>query len=223
MPTRRLCAASTLLALLAATALRAASPATSTPADPFLWLEDIDSPRALAWVKKHNAATEQRLAPHAENGALFRDALAALDSTSRIPEVTARGGHLHNLWRDRAHPRGLWRRTTPAEFRQDNPAWEAVLDVDALAQAEGKPWAFASALWLGPDHGRCLVRLALAGGDAVEMRELDAVKREFVAGGFAWPVAKSRMAWRDAEAVFVATDFGPGTLNQSGCPRLLKL
>src|SRR5262245_27447650 len=117
------------VALLAFTsAARAATPPAASD-DPFLWLEDIDSPRALAWVKEHNDATEKRLAPFSENGALFRDALAALDSTSRIPEVTQRGGYLYNLWRDREHPRGLWRRTTLAEFRKDNPTWETVLDV----------------------------------------------------------------------------------------------
>ena len=195
----------------------------ATADDPFLWLEDIDSPRALAWVAEHNAATEKRLAPHSEGGALFRDALAALDSTSRIPEVAQRGGQLYNLWRDRAHPRGLWRRTTLADFRRDTPNWEIVLDVDALAKAEGKPWAFGGAIWLAPDHRHCLVRLALAGGDAVEVREFDPVKLAFVEGGFALPAAKSRVAWRDADSVFVATDFGAGTLNESGYPRLVKL
>ena len=210
-----------LPALLAlAPALRAAAPAAD---DPFLWLEDIDSPRALAWVADHNAATEKRLAPHDEGGALYRDALAAVDSASRIPEVTLRGGQLYNFWRDRAHPRGLWRRTSLAEFRRDQPQWETVLDVDALAQAEGKPWAFGGATWLAPDHRRCLVQLALAGGDTVEVREFDPVKLAFVAGGFALPLAKSRVAWRDADSLFVATDFGPGTLNASGYPRLVKL
>ncbi|MBI5766884.1 MAG: S9 family peptidase [Verrucomicrobia bacterium] len=224
MPTPRVSHALLVLAFLASSPVRAATPPAATGTDdPFLWLEDIDSPRALAWIKEHNAATEQRLAPHAENGALFRDALAALDSSSRIPEVTLRGGQLYNLWRDRAHPRGLWRRTTLAGFRQENPSWETVLDVDALAKTEGKPWAFAGALWLGPDHRRCLVRLALAGGDAAEFREFDPAQRAFVAGGFVLPVAKSRVAWRDADSLFVATDFGPGTLNESGYPRLLKL
>jgi prolyl oligopeptidase len=219
MPARRVFPALPVLALLSAAAI----PVALASDDPFRWLEDIDSPRALKWVQEHNAATEMRLAPHAENGALFRDALAALDSASRIPEVTLRGGHLYNLWRDRAHPRGMWRRTTLAEFRKDQPAWETVLAVDALAKSEGKPWAFGGAIWLGPDHRRCLVRLALAGGDASEFREFDPATREFVAGGFVLPVAKSSVSWRDADSLFVATDFGPGSLNDSGYPRLVKI
>jgi prolyl oligopeptidase len=202
-----------------------ATPASGAAADedPFLWLEDLESPPALAWVAAHNAATEKRLAPHADQGALYRDALAVLDSASRIPEVVSRGGQLYNFWRDAAHPRGIYRRTTLAEFRRDPPNWETVLDLDALAKTEGRPWAFGGATWLAPDHRRCLIRLALAGRDAHELREFDPVTLTFVAGGFTLPPAKSRVAWRDADSVFVATDFGPGTLNASGYPRLLKL
>ena len=179
--------------------------------------------RALAWVNEHNRATERRLTALPGYDDLFRDALAVLDSTSRIPEVTERGGWLYNLWRNRAHPRGLFRRATLAEFRRDQPAWETVLDIDALAKAEGKPWAFGGATWLAPDNRRCLIRLAPAGGDAAEEREFDAQARTFVADGFRLPSAKSRVAWCDIDSVYVATDFRPGTLTQSGYPRIVKL
>ena len=96
--------------------------------------------------------------------ALFCDALAVLDSKSRIPEVTPRGDWLYNLWRNRAHPRGLFRRATLAEFRRERPAWETVLDIDALAKAEGKPWAFGGAIWLEPDCD--LPRLAPVNGSS---------------------------------------------------------
>ena len=209
-----------LLSLAAAApALRAAP----TADDPYLWLEDIDSARALDWVKQQNEITARKLQAQPGYEALYRDALGVLDSASRLPEVTQRGDRLYNLWRDRTHPRGVFRRATLAEFRHDAPAWETVLDVDALAKAEGKPWAFGGALWLPPDNTRCLLRLAPAGGDANEVREFDAVKLTFVDGGFTLPAAKSRVAWRDADSLFVATDFGPGTLTESGYARILKL
>ncbi|MCX6954636.1 MAG: S9 family peptidase, partial [Verrucomicrobia bacterium] len=190
--------------------------------DPWRWLEEIEAPRALEWVQQHNEATERRLTATPQHAALYRDALAVLDSASRVPEVTQRGTHLYNLWQDRDHPRGLYRRTTLAEFRQAEPKWETVLDIDALAKTEGKPWAFGGAVWLPPDNRRCLIRLAPGGGDAAEVREFDVVKLAFVSGGFFLPSAKSRVAWRDENTLFVATDFGPGSLTKSGYPRTVK-
>ena len=205
--------------LLAGAAVSGAAVAAE---DPFLWLEEIDGVKALDWVKQHNDVTEKKLKSRPEHDALYRDALAVLDSASRVPEVVQRGRHLYNLWQDRAHPRGLYRRTTLEEFRKAEPAWETVLDVDALAKAEGKAWAFGGATWLPPENRRCLIRLAPGGGDAVEVREFDAEKNAFVAGGFFLPVAKSRVAWRDENTLYVATDFGAGSLTKSGYPRMVK-
>jgi prolyl oligopeptidase len=205
--------------LLAALLCRAEN---APPSDPYLWLEAIDDPKSLAWVEQHNAATARRLASPLHD-ALYRDALAVLDSTSRLPEVTLHGRHVYNLWQDRAHPRGLYRRATLEEFARPAPRWETVLDIDALAQAEHQPWAFGGAQFLPPENRRALIRLAPGGGDAVEVREFDLEKLAFVPGGFVLPVAKSRVAWRDADSLFVGTDFGPGSLTSSGYPRLVKL
>jgi prolyl oligopeptidase len=191
--------------------------------DPYLWLEDIDSGRSLDWVKEQNAATSRRLTSQPDCGELYRDALEVLESSSRLPDVAPVGGWLYNLWRDPVHPRGIFRRVKPAEFRRDLPAWQTVLDIDALAKAERKPWAFGGATWLHPENRRCLVRLAPAGGDAAEEREFDVDKLAFVEGGFVLPSAKSTVAWRDVDTLFVATDFGPGSLTESGYPRILKL
>jgi prolyl oligopeptidase len=214
-----------MLAAAGCLALQASAAEPSAPAappdDPWRWLEAIDDPRSLDWVKQHNEATGRRLAGPVHD-ALYRDALAVLDAASRLPEIVQRGGYYYNLWQDRAHPRGLYRRTPLAEFVQPEPKWETVLDVDALAQAEGKAWAFGGAVWLPPDYRRCLIRLAPGGGDAVEVREFDVEKKAFVAGGFVLPAAKSRVGWRDENTLFVATDFGPGTLTKSGYPRTVK-
>lgn len=191
-------------------------------ADPFLWLEEIEGERALAWVHERNEATARRLAARPEHGALYRDALAVLNSESRVPSVERHGGYLYNLWQDEAHPRGLYRRTTLEEFRKETPAWETVLDVDALAAKEGTPWVLGGVTWRRPDKERCLILLSPGGGDAGEWREFDAVKKAFVADGFFVPTAKSRVAWCDADAWYVATDFGEGTLTDSGYPRVVK-
>lgn len=203
--------------------LLATNSAAAGPEDPYLWLEDIDSARSMAWVREHNAVTARHLTGTPEYSALYKDALAVLESSSRLPDVSPVGGWLYNFWRDHDHPRGIFRRVTPAEFRRDKPAWQTVLDVDALAKSEGKPWAFGGAVWLPPDNRRCLIRLAPAGGDAAEEREFDVDKLAFVAGGFVLPAAKSSVSWRDADSLFVATDFGPGSLTESGYPRVVKV
>ncbi len=190
--------------------------------DPYLWLEEIESERALAWVAEQNEATAQRLRARPEYAALQRDALAVLNASSRLPAVEPHGGYLYNFWQDETHPRGLYRRTTPDELGKENPRWETVLDVDALAASEGKAWAFGGATWRRPDETRCLILLSPGGGDAGEWREFDAEKKAFVEDGFVVPVAKSRVAWCEADALYVATDFGPGTLTDSGYPRIVK-
>jgi prolyl oligopeptidase len=191
--------------------------------DPYLWLEDVDGERAQEWVRARNAQTEARLGSDETFQTLYREALELLDAPSRLPSVTQKGAHLYNFWRDEQHPRGLYRRTTLDELRKDEPAWQTVLDVDALARAEGKPWAFKGMQCLPPEHRRCLVWLSPGGGDAVEVRELDAQTLAFVDGGFRLPVAKSRVAWQDADTLFVATDFGEGSMTASGYPRIVKL
>ena len=42
-------------------------------------------------------------------------------------------------------------------------------------------------------------------------------------GGFSLPEAKSSVAWRDEDTLWVGTDFGPGSLTTSGYPRIVKL
>lgn len=73
--------------------------------DPFLWLEERDSQRALAWVEEQNAATLARFASDARYAA-DRDALTALyQRTDKVPWVNRRGSKLYNFWKDAGHPR----------------------------------------------------------------------------------------------------------------------
>jgi prolyl oligopeptidase len=194
--------------------------------DPHRWLEEVRSERALDWVRARNAATERALAGSKTFDALFSDALSALDAEGRIPELEQRGDHVYDLWQDEAHPRGIWRRTPVDELRAAPARWETILDIDALAEREGVKWTFKGASCLPPEHARCLVRLSPEGGDAVEVRELVMDTRTFVdpeAGGFHLPEAKTDVAWIDADTIFVATDFGEGSLTTSGYPRVVKI
>jgi len=203
-------------------ALPAGAATAAAAEDPYLWLEEVDGAAALDWVRERNALSQALLQARPEY-APTRDALrSVLDSKDRIPAVTRRGAHLYNLWQDEAHRRGLWRRTTLEEFARPEPAWESVLDLDALGRAEGENWVFAGAEALGPDYRRCLLALSRGGADAHVVREFDLVEKRFVADGYALPEAKSSVHWLDADTVLVGTDFGPGSLTDSGYPRTIR-
>ncbi len=191
--------------------------------DPHLWLEEIDGERALAWVEAQNADT---LAAYADGRyAADRDGLkAALDRPDKIPGVTRRGGLLYNLWQDAGHPRGLWRRTTEAEYRKAEPAWDVLLDLDALARDEGEDWVWSGAASLPPGHARALIQLSRGGGDATVVREFDLETRRFVADGFALPEAKSIPVWLDPDTLLLASPLGgPEHATPSGYARTVRL
>ncbi len=190
--------------------------------DPYLWLEDVEGSAAMAWVTEQNARTDHLLTASPRFAALSADVRAVLDSHDRIPTVTRRGGFLYNFWTDEHHERGIWRRTTLAQYRQPEPEWETVLDIDALNHDEGESWVWHGAESLPPNHERCLVALSRGGADADVTREFDLVSKRWVDGGFVRDEAKGGLTWIDRDTVFASTDFGPGTMNESGYPRIIK-
>ena len=203
-------------------ALMSQTPATPSDTDPHLWLEDVLGDAALAWVRQHNAASRSTLEAWPRFSQTRDEIRAILDSKAQIPGVVRRGDWLWNFWRDDRHPRGLWRRTTSAEYRAAEPAWETVIDLDALAATENENWVWHGANCLAPKYERCLVMLSRGGSDAQVVREFDTATRAFVTHGFVLPEAKSSVDWLDADTLLVATDFGPGSLTDSGYPRVVK-
>jgi prolyl oligopeptidase len=187
--------------------------------DPYLWLEEVEGEAAIAWVAQQNART---LAAFAD--ARFeadREGLkTALDRPDKLPMVTRRGRHLFNYWQDAAHPRGLWRRTTLDSFRTATPEWEVLLDLDALATAEGEDWVWAGAATYPVTHDRALLRLSRGGGDAVVMREFDMATRAFVEGGFVLPEAKGSADWLDRDTLLLSSALGGTT--SSGYARTIR-
>jgi prolyl oligopeptidase len=67
-----------------------------------------------------------------------------------------------------------------------------------------------------------LISLSQGGSDAAIVREFDMRTREFVDGGFELPEAKTQISWADENTVLLGTDFGEGSLTDSGYPRLVK-
>jgi prolyl oligopeptidase len=190
--------------------------------DPFLWLEDIHGARATEWVKTENAKTSKQFIDNAEFDKTRDSILEVLDSDARIPDVSRMGDYLYNFWRDKANPRGVWRRATLAEYRKSAPQWEVLLDIDALNKAENKRWVFKGSQCLKPAYTRCLLSLSPDGGDAVTVREFDIPTKSFVKDGFELPVAKTEASWIDENNLYVSTDFGPGTMTASSYPRIVK-
>ncbi len=195
----------------------------ATPADPFQWLEEVTGEKALDWVKARNEKVKSTLASDDAFRSLESRILSILDSKDRIPVVGKIGKHFYNFWRDARNPKGVWRRTTLEEYRKPQPAWETVIDLDALAAAEKENWVWHGVTVLEPDDRRCLVELSRGGADAEVIREFDLGTKAFVEGGFALPEAKSRVAWRDADTLLVGTDFGPGSMTTSGYPRTVRV
>ena len=190
--------------------------------DPHLWLEDVEADKSLDWVRARNAVSENQLAKDPGFETLRGELLSILDSNARIPFVGKMGGFYYNFWRDKTNPQGVWRRTTLAEFRKDEPQWDVLLDIDALGKAEGTNWVWGGADCLRPDYDRCLVNLSRGGADATVTREFDVSDRAFVKGGFERPEAKGDLGWIDIDTVYVGSDFGPGTMTSSGYPRIAK-
>lgn len=181
------------------------------PTDEFVWLEDIHGEEQLAWVREQNARTEELL-EDAGYAAVEAGILEVLDSTDRIAMVNKRGDFYYNFWKDREHPKGLWRRTTWESYLSDAPDWDVLLDVDALAASEGIEWVFHGAGFLrlsdGSDYRLAMVSLSPDGGDANRYREFDLATRTFVDpadGGFDLPTAKGHVSWLDADTLLVSS------------------
>ena len=213
------------LAMLSLSPLSAATtPATPPPDDPYLWLEDVEGAKPLEWVEAQNKVSLAELTAAPGYQALYDRLLAINDSRARIPAVVKRGAFYYNFWQDKTNPRGLWRRTTPEDYRNDNPKWETVLDLDALARDEKQNWVWSAPVPLYPNYDRYLLRLSRGGGDATVVREFDLATKTFVkAQPFDLPEGKNSVTWLDRDTLFVGTNFGPGALTDSGYPRTVKL
>ncbi len=211
-----------LLLVVLMTASSSSSHAAPPPADPALWLEEVTGEPALKWVRQQNDLTTGELANTPEFKTMSDRFLAILDSRDRIPGISRIGSLYYNFWRDAQHPRGVWRRTTLEEYRKPAPAWETVLDLDALGAAEGENWVWEGADVLSPADERCLLSLSRGGADATVIREFDLTTKSFVKDGFNLPESKSNASWLDRDHLYLGLAFDSSTVTTSGYPRVIK-
>jgi prolyl oligopeptidase len=190
--------------------------------DPYLWLEEIEGKRALAWVAAQNSVTLAKFGD--ATFASDRDTLAALlNRPDHIPFVVRHGQHLYNFWRDANNSRGLWRRTTLDSFRTEQPTWDILLDVDALALQENEDWIWHGASTLPGTHDRAILNLSRGGSDAVVLREFDIEAKAFVNDGFYLPEAKGGTQWLDRDTLLLSSAYGKDMATKSGYARTVRL
>ncbi len=202
--------------------LLVASACLAADKDPYLWLEEVDGEKALEWVVERSDKDTAELEAVPEFAEIHEDLLKIYNSSDRIAYPSVRGAWIYNFWQDETHVRGIWRRTFLSQYLTEDPVGDTVIDVDALAEAEGENWVWKGAGGLAPSYDRFLVSLSRGGGDAVVTREFNAVTKKFVTDGFIVPEAKANVSWKDKDTVWIGTDFGEGSLTDSGYPRLAK-
>jgi prolyl oligopeptidase len=195
-------------------------PATS--ADPFLWLEEIEGEKALAWVHAQNALSLPQFENDPRYGEFLSQADKILNAKDKIPYGALRAGYVYNFWQDEKNIRGLWRRTTFQSYQDKEPTWDIILDLDALAKKEEENWVYKGASCLPPAFEHCMLRLSKGGTDASVYREFNIRSKGFVEDGFIVPEAKSSVDWIDKDTLLVGTDWGENTLTDSGYPRIVK-
>jgi len=197
--------------------------------DSYLWLEEINGKRALEWVRARNAQADKEFNADKGYGALRQDLLAILTSRERIPYVSRMGEHYYNFWRDGPTSRGIWRRTTLAEYRTRRPSWDTVFDLDAIASHEGENWVWKGADCLRPDkpnapYRRCILRLSRGGGDAVVLREFDLEQQRLMIGtdSFVLGEDKQSLMWKDIDTVWTMSAFRADQRTTSGYARIVN-
>ncbi|MEM7664776.1 MAG: prolyl oligopeptidase family serine peptidase [Pseudomonadota bacterium] len=218
------------LALAAAMTLTAATGATAEDQidetgvpgpeqDPYIWLEEARSEEALAWVENENQLTLAKMEADPRFDELKDEALAIFDSEDRVPYVSFRPDGLYNFWQDKENPKGLLRRTTLESYQTEEPVWETVLDVDALAAAEGKEWVFKGSTCLPPERTKCMIALSDGGEDATILREFDTMTKQFVDGGFELDQkSQGGIQWMNEDVLLVGRNFDESTTTESEYP-----
>ena len=181
------------LAMMAAAFSAGIAGAASAADDPYIWLEDVSSPKAMQWVEEHNAKSTAVLEADPRYAQYYKEALDIAQAKDRIPVGNFIGGQVYNFWQDTDHVRGIWRRASIASYSSGQPEWETVLDLDALATAEKANWVWHGATCARPAERRCLLSLSDGGEDADTVREFDLSTKSFVEGGFVLPKGKQNV------------------------------
>ncbi|HLI76860.1 MAG TPA: hypothetical protein VKV02_07935, partial [Acidobacteriaceae bacterium] len=194
----------------------------SDASDKYTWLEDVSGSRSMEWVNAENAKTAAVLEADPHYKPYLADALKVEEDPRRLPLPSLRGDEVYNVWRDKDHPRGLFRKTTVGDYLTADPHWTTVIDFDALGKTEHVGWVPRGQSCLFPGDQYCMVSLSAGGEDAVTDREFNLKTGQFVDGGFTLPHSKQNVAWVDKDTLLVDRDWGQGTMTNSGYAFIVK-
>src|SRR5437899_10389438 len=93
----------------------------ATTDDPYLWLEEVSSPKAMQWVEAHNAKSTAVLEADPRYQQFYSEALDLAQAEDRIPTGHFRRGEVYTFWQDKNHARGIWPRAAGGPYASGNP------------------------------------------------------------------------------------------------------
>lgn len=167
-------------------------------ADPYRWLEDIDTAEVGAWVAAQNAATEGCFAAHATNRAELRQQLAELTAIASRSPAKQRGGRWFSLRREPEADQ-------PALVVADAPDGPERVVVDPAGWG---PTSTIAAWEPSPDGSLVAYARSDAGSDWMTWRVRDVDTGEDLADVIEWSKF-GETSWREDGKAFVYSAFDP--------------
>ncbi|MCE3010761.1 MAG: prolyl oligopeptidase family serine peptidase [Proteobacteria bacterium] len=183
--------------------------------DPYHWLETIEGPESLDWVKAENQLTENLLSKHPQFLQTKHFVKQVMTDPSKIPYGWFKDDWYYNIWMDEKNPLGVLRRTKAEDLPK--LSWQVVFDVDSYSQIKNQKWTIKSFEINPYDPSKALLSLSPGGKDECEIYEFDLEKCEIRPGGFFTSVSKQWASWQSADSILIHR----GNPNSSGYPRNL--
>lgn len=189
--------------------------------DQYLWLEEINEPKCLAWAMDENKKTDQSLTAHPLFKSIQEKSLEIYQNTDRVRYVVISGEYVYHLWTDEKCIQGRYCRQLVKDYVANQENWETLLDLDDLSLKENQKWVFRD-FELNDNETRALVTLSPGGLDSNVIREFDLLSKSFVTDGFYLPQSKGSAHWVNDNRLWIARDFGEDSLTKSGYPNSIR-
>ena len=87
--------------------------------DPFQWLEEVESKKALSWVKSHNEATLNILQKDPNYPVFLKASKDILNAKDRIPYGSLRGQYIYNFGKTRSISK-VFGAEQPKSYQEDH-------------------------------------------------------------------------------------------------------
>ncbi len=185
-----------------------------------IYLEEVRGEKALTWVNAQNARSLPLFEKDLKFNEIQAKALKIMDDPQKLIHVSFSDDWAYNFWKDAKSVRGIWRRMPLTDYLQGKNSWETLIDIDALAKAEGKNWVYGGSSLF---KNRALVFLSDGGKDSKETREFDLNSKIFIKNGFELADSKSSISWINENEVFLGLADSKDEVTPSGYPKKVRL